>query len=132
MLFIAFAPFGAFAFEGTSKNDEYSLGDVKHYKIFENSEIPRIMYDLRQGNFEIVDEIKKEWEVEEVELSVEYTSSKINPAGEFVRNNVFEIGQKYEIFEDMEDFLSKMNEWGTQFTKLMMKKSSEQKDKLIV
>ncbi|ABR55362.1 Pre-mRNA processing ribonucleoprotein, binding region [Methanococcus vannielii SB] len=132
MLFIAFAPFGAFAFEETSKNGEYSIEDIKYYKIFDNVEIPKIMYDFRQANFEIIGEIKKEWEIEEVDVNVEYTSSKINPTGEFIRNNLFEIGKHYGIFEDNEDFLIKMNEWGTQFTKLMMKKSSEQKDKLIV
>ncbi|MBM7408579.1 Pre-mRNA processing ribonucleoprotein [Methanococcus maripaludis] len=131
MLFIAFAPFGAFALEANSKNDGYSLDDIKYYKIFENEDIPKIMYALRQGDFEIIAELKNEWEIEEEDVSFEYTTSK-NPLGELIRDNLYELGQKYEVFEDESDFVSKMNVWATAFTKSMMKKSSEQKDKLIV
>ncbi|ABO35316.1 rRNA biogenesis protein Nop56/Nop58 [Methanococcus maripaludis C5] len=131
MLFIAFAPYGAFALEANSKNGEYSLDDIKYYKIFENEDIPKIMYELRQGNFEIIDELKNEWEIGEESISFEYSSSK-NPAGELIRDNLYKLGQKYEVYTDEADFVSKMNAWATSFTKSMMKKSSEQKDKLIV
>ena len=116
MLFIAFAPFGAFALEANSKNGEYSLDDIKYYKIFENEDIPKVMYELRQANFEIIDELKNEWEIGEESVSFEYTSSK-NPLGELIRNNLYEIGQKYEVFESETDFVSKMNAWATSFTK---------------
>lgn len=133
MLFMAFAPYGVFALESEdSKNGEYSIEDLKYYKIFEEGEIPEIMRDLRKGNFEIVEELKKEWNVEDKEMVVELSSSEPNIAGKLIRKNLYELGVKFGVFSSHEEFIEKMNSWSLGLTKSLMKKSSEQKDKLVV
>lgn len=123
MLFMAFAPYGVFALESEdSKNGEYSIEDLKYYKIFEEGEIPEIMRDLRKGNFEIVEELKKEWNVEDKEMVVELSSSEPNIAGKLIRKNLYELGVKFGVFSSHEEFIEKMNSWSLGLTKSLMKK----------
>ena len=59
MIYLTFAPYGAFALESDGNLESLTIDDLKYYKIFEEEDIPKIMYDLRNGNFEIVEELKK-------------------------------------------------------------------------
>ena len=137
MIYLTFAPYGAFALESDGNLESLTIDDLKYYKIFEEEDIPKIMYDLRNGNFEIVEELKKEWNLTndegmEEEINIEISENEPNIAGELVRKNLYELGNKYNVFKDYDDFIEKMNLWGTEFTKLLMKKSSEEGDKLII
>ena len=137
MIYLTFAPYGAFALESDGNLESLTIDDLKYYKIFEEEDIPKIMYDLRNGNFEIVEELKKEWNLTndegmEEEINIELSENEPNIAGELVRKNLYELGNKYNVFKDYDDFIEKMNLWGTEFTKLLMKKSSEEGDKLII
>ncbi|MCS3901366.1 Pre-mRNA processing ribonucleoprotein [Methanococcus voltae] len=70
--------------------------------------------------------------LEELE-SITFEGSKIKAENDAIRNVMYELGVQYGVFEDLEDdFLNKMNEWTVQYTKMMMKRSSQAKDKLIV
>ncbi|HIP17580.1 MAG TPA: Pre-mRNA processing ribonucleoprotein [Methanothermococcus okinawensis] len=150
--YLIFTHYGAFLFEygGDSKN--LTIDSIKHYKIFNEDEIPKIMCDLRNGNFEIIESLKKEWNLNDnneneckrnhinnnsknitvEEIIVEYLEDKPTVPGNFVRENIYNIGKKYGVFENYEDFIEKLNLWTTEFTKLLMKESSEKKDKLII
>ncbi|AEH07301.1 hypothetical protein [Methanothermococcus okinawensis] len=136
MIYLTFAPYGAFALESNGNLENLTLNDLKYCKIFEEEDIPKIMYNLRNGNFEIVEELKKEWNLnkdeEKEEISIELSENEPNIAGELIRKNLYELGKKYNVFEDYNNFIEKMNLWGTEFTKLLMKKSSEERDKLII
>ncbi|WP_292459756.1 Pre-mRNA processing ribonucleoprotein [Methanothermococcus sp.] len=137
MIYLTFAPYGAFALESDGNLENLTIDDIKYCKIFEEEDIPKIMYDLRNGNFEIVEELKKEWNITndegmEEEINIELSENEPNIAGELIRKNLYELGNKYNVFKDYDDFIEKMNLWGTEFTKLLMKKSSEEGDKLII
>jgi nucleolar protein 56 len=130
MLFIAFSPFGAFALK-EKENYTYTIDDIEYYKIFNEEEIPKILYDLKRGNVQgIIENLKKEWNVDD-EVDVE-VFGKVNIAGEIVRNNLYELGKKFGVFKDYDDFINKMNFWALELTKLSMKSFSQQKDKLII
>jgi nucleolar protein 56 len=139
MIYLTFTPYGAFALE-SNENSENSLtlgnlstDDLKYCKIFEEENILEIMYDLRNGNFGIVEELKKEWNLdEEVSISIEPLENEPNIAGKLVRKNLYELGKKHNVFKDYNDFIEKMNLWNMEFTKYLMKKSSEEGDKLII
>ncbi|AEF96742.1 hypothetical protein [Methanotorris igneus] len=130
MLFIAFSPFGAFALK-EKESYTYTIDDIEYYKIFNEEEIPKILYDLKRGNVQgIIEDLKKEWNVDD-EVDVE-VFGKPNVAGEIVRANLYELGRKFGVFEDYNDFINKMNFWALELTKLSMKSFSQQKDKLII
>ncbi|EHP83039.1 hypothetical protein [Methanotorris formicicus] len=130
MLFIAFSPFGAFALK-EKEIYTYTIDDIEYYKIFNEEEIPKILYDLKRGNVQsIIENLKKEWNVDD-EVDVE-VFGKPNIAGEIVRTNLYELGKKFGVFKDYDDFINKMNFWALELTKLSMKSFSQQKDKLII
>ena len=132
MIYLAFTPYGAFALESEENLENLTIDDLKYYKIFEEENIPNIMYDLRNGNFEIIEELKREWNIEGKEINVELSENEPNIAGKIIRKNLYELGKKYNVFKDYSDFIEKMNLWNTEFTKYLMKKSSEEGDKLII
>ncbi|MBP2144146.1 nucleolar protein 56 [Methanococcus voltae] len=135
--------------------------NIVYFKKFDEEDIPSIMYELRQDANEKKAELKqalieeitelknKEAEeseeseeaegIEPIDIAVEeletisFEASKIRPENDAMRSVMYELGLEYGVFEDLEDdFLNKMNEWTVQYTKMMMKRSSQAKDKLIV
>ena len=132
MIYLAFTPYGAFALESEGNLENLTIDDLKYCKIFEEENIPNIMYNLRNGNFEIIEELKREWNIEEEEINIELSENEPNIAGKIIRKNLYELGKKHNVFKDYNDFIEKMNLWNTEFTKYLMKKSSEEGDKLII
>ena len=132
MIYLAFTPYGAFALESEGNLENLTIDDLKYCKIFEEENIPNIMYNLRNGNFEIIEELKREWNIEEEEINIELSENEPNIAGKIIRKNLYELGKKHNVFKDYNDFIEKMNLWNTDFTKYLMKKSSEEGDKLII
>ena len=133
MIYLAFIPYGAFALKSCENLENLTIEDMDYYKIFEEKDIPKIMYDLRNGNFEIINELKEEWSLnEEITINIEIFENEPNIVGKLVRKNMYELGKKHNVFKDYNDFIEKMNLWNTEFTKYLMKKSSEEGDKLII
>ena len=133
MIYLAFIPYGAFALKSCENLENLTIEDMDYYKIFEEKDIPKIMYDLRNGNFEIINELKEEWSLnEEITINIEIFENEPNIVGKLVRKNMYELGKKHNVFKDYNDFIEKMNLWNTDFTKYLMKKSSEEGDKLII
>jgi len=138
--YLIFTHYGAFLFEYGEDSKNLTMEDIKYFKIFNEDEIPKIMCDLRNENFEIIERLKKEWNLNNNDnnnitlenIIVEYLEDKPTVPGNFVRENIYNIGKKYGVFENYEDFIEKLNLWTTEFTKLLMKESSEKKDKLII
>ncbi|MBW9223620.1 Pre-mRNA processing ribonucleoprotein [Methanothermococcus sp. SCGC AD-155-E23] len=129
MYYLVFTSYGAFLLECQG---EPSLESIKHYRIFPEEEIPRIMYQLRRGNLEIVEKLKKEWNLKDEEVVVEYLEDEPTPAGRFIRANIYSLGKRYGVFKSYQEFVEKTNLWATELTKLLMKEASERKDKLII
>ncbi|HIQ32499.1 MAG TPA: Pre-mRNA processing ribonucleoprotein [Methanothermococcus okinawensis] len=129
MYYLIFTSYGAFLLECQG---ERSMESIKYYKIFPEEEIPRIMYNLRRGNFEIVEKLKEEWGLKDGEVVVEYLEDEPTPAGRFIRENIYTLGKRYGVFNSYQEFVEKTNLWATELTKLLMKEASERKDKLII
>ncbi|GBF35815.1 Pre-mRNA processing ribonucleoprotein [Methanofervidicoccus abyssi] len=131
MYYLIFTSYGAFLLE---YNGDLNLENIKHYKIFPEEEIPKIMYNLRRGNLQIVEELMKEWDLKDkgIKVLVEYLENEPTLPGKFIRENIYPLGKKYSIFNSYKEFIEKTNLWATQLTKLLMKESSERKDKLII
>lgn len=132
MIYLAFTPYGAFALKSDKNLKSMSLDDLDYYKIFKEEDIPKIMYELRNGNFKIVEMLREEWNTGDDEINMELSENMPNIAGKLVRKNLYELGKKHNVFKNYNDFIEKMNLWNTEFTKLLMKKSSEKGDKLII
>ncbi|MBW9220416.1 Pre-mRNA processing ribonucleoprotein [Methanothermococcus sp. SCGC AD-155-N22] len=130
MYYLIFTSYGAFLLD---YNGDLSLENIKYYKIFPEEDIPKIMYDLRRGNLQIVDKLKEEWNLKDGEkVIVEYLEEEPTTPGKFVRENVYTLGKRYGVFNSYEEFIEKTNLWTTELTKLLMKEASERKDKLII
>ncbi|HIP84847.1 MAG TPA: Pre-mRNA processing ribonucleoprotein [Methanothermococcus okinawensis] len=130
MYYLIFTTYGAFLLE---HSEDLSLESIKHYKIFPEEEIPEIMYQLRRGNFQIVDKLKEEWNLrDDGEVIVEYLEEEPTPPGRFIRGHIYTLGKRYRVFNSYEEFIEKTNLWATELTKLLMKEASERKDKLII
>ena len=131
MHYLIFTSYGAFLLE---YNGDPNLENIKHYKIFPEEEIPKIMYNLRRGNLQIVEELIKEWDLKDkdIKILVEYVEDEPTPPGKFIRENIYPLGKKYGVFNSYQEFIEKTNLWATELTKLLMKESSERKDKLII
>ncbi|MBP2171920.1 Pre-mRNA processing ribonucleoprotein [Methanococcus voltae] len=161
MLSAILVPYGIFVIkkDESETNETQSIENLSknivYFKKFDEEDIPSIMYELRQDANEkkaelkqaLIDEItefknkeaEEKEEIEPINIDVEeletisFEASKIRPENDAMRSVMYELGLEYGVFEDLEDdFLKKMNEWTVQYTKMMMKRSSQAKDKLIV
>ncbi len=127
MIYVAFTPYGAF---GVKDNKEVNnLDDIEYKKLFDEKEIPEILFLLRTNPNKMADELKEEWN-EEVKLEI--LSIEPFKIGEYLRNNLFEIGKEFGYFKDYEDFKNKMHYWNTELTKKLIKSYTQQKDKIII
>ena len=127
LIYTAFTPYGAF---GVKDNKEVNgLEDIEYKKLFNEDEIPDIMFKLKTQPNKIAEELKEEWgdEVKLETLSVEPFN-----IGEFLRNNLFEVGRELGYFNNYEEFRKKMHYWGTELTKKVIKSYAQQKDKIII
>ncbi|ABR56343.1 hypothetical protein [Methanococcus aeolicus] len=132
MINLTFTIFGAFA---TEKDGEInSIDDIDYYKIFDNNNRIKISYDLKNGDYTIIEELKEQWNLETDDIKVELAGNTPLPIGIFVRRNLYEIGLKYGegLFNNYEEFLEKMNLWSSELTKMNMKQSAGERDKLII
>ena len=131
MINLTFTIFGAFA---TKKDGEInSIDDIDYYKIFDNNNMIKISYDLKNGDYTIIEELKEQWNLDTDDIKVELAGNTPLPIGIFVRQNLYEIGAKYgELFNDYEEFIEKMNLWSSELTKMNMKQSAGERDKLII
>lgn len=127
MIYVAFTPFGAF---GVKENTEVKkLEDISYKKLFSDEDIPNMMFKVKMHPNSVADELKKEWN-DEVRLEV--VSVEPFKIGDFLRENMFEIGKHFGYFTDYEDFREKMHFWGTELTKKVIKSYAQQKDKIII
>ena len=127
LIYVTFTPYGAF---GVKDNKEVNkLDDIEYKKLFNEEDIPDMMFKLKTQPNKIADELKDEWgdEVKLETLSVEPFN-----IGEFLRNNLFEVGRKLGYFNNYDEFRKKMHFWSTELTKKVIKSYAQQKDKIII
>ncbi|XRO74833.1 hypothetical protein ACO3TA_05435 [Methanocaldococcus sp. 28A] len=127
MIYTAFTPYGAF---GIKNNKEVnSLDDIEYKKLFNEDEIPNIMFKLKTQPNKIIYELKEEWGDE---IKLETLSVEPFNIGDFLRNNLFDIGKELGYFNNYEEFRKKMHFWNTELTKKVIKSYAQQKDKIII
>ena len=127
MIYVTFTPYGAF---GVKDNKEVnSLEDIEYKKLFNEDEIPDIMFKLKTQPNKIAEELKEEWGDE---VKLETLNLEPFNIGEFLRNNLFEVGRELGYFNNYEEFRKKMHYWGTELTKKVIKSYAQQKDKIII
>ena len=127
MIYTAFTPYGAFGVK--DNKDVKSLDDIEYKKLFNEDEIPDMMFKLKTQPNKIADELSKEWGDE---VRLESLSTEPFNIGEFLRNNLFEVGKELGYFKDYEDVRKKMHYWNTELTKKVIKSYAQQKDKIII
>ena len=127
MIYTAFTPYGAFGVK--DNKDVKSLDDIEYKKLFNEDEIPDMMFKLKTQPNKIADELSKEWGDE---VKLESLSTEPFNIGEFLRNNLFEVGKELGYFKDYEDFRKKTHYWNTELTKRVIKSYAQQKDKIII
>lgn len=127
MIYVTFTPYGAF---GVKDNKEVSgLEDIEYKKLFNEEEIPDIMFKLKTQPNKIADELKEEWGDE---IKLETLSTEPFNIGEFLRNNLFKVGKELGYFNNYDEFRKKMHYWSTELTKKVIKSYAQQKDKIII
>ena len=127
LIYVAFTPYGAF---GVKDNKEVSsLNDIEYKKLFNEEEIPDMMFKLKTHPNKIAEDLKEEWGDE---IKLEVVSAEPFNIGEFLRNNLFEVGEELGCFNNYDDFRKKMHYWGTELTKKVIKSYAQQKDKIII
>jgi nucleolar protein 56 len=127
LIYVAFTPYGAF---GVKDNKEVSsLNDIEYKKLFNEEEIPDMMFKLKTHPNKIAEDLKEEWGDE---IKLEVVSAEPFNIGEFLRNNLFEVGKELGYFNNYDDFRKKMHYWGTELTKKVIKSYAQQKDKIII
>ncbi|WP_456472404.1 hypothetical protein [Methanocaldococcus sp.] len=124
MIYVSITPFGIF---GSSKEDIKSFEDIEYRYLFKEEEIPEILYLLRVNPNKVLERVEN-WG----DLKVEMFLKEPLPIGDFLRENLFEIGKDLGYFKDYDDFRRKMHSWGEEVTKRLIKSYSHQKDKIII
>ena len=130
MINITFTPFGVF---GSSNEEISNFEHIQYYTTYKNNEGIDIITTIKEGDYTILDKLKEQWNLENNEdFIIEFDKEEPSNLGKFIRKNYYELGKKYNIFSSYEDYLEKMNYWGTELTNKSMKQSSEARDKLII
>ncbi|WP_457612086.1 hypothetical protein, partial [Methanocaldococcus sp.] len=124
MIYVSITPFGIF---GSSKEDIKSFEDIEYRYLFKEEEIPEILYLLRVNPNKVLERVEN-WG----DVKVEMFLKEPLPIGDFLRENLFEIGKDLGYFKDYDDFRRKMHSWGEEVTKRLIKSYSHQKDKIII